>query len=93
MFTYARCYGDKIDSMSVLIQSLTMDGKPEKALNNLLTVLSYLKEPLSDNLTEDTIHRELIETHKCMQGVSFSSLDTMTDPLKIKAMVSLPARV
>merc|ERR1712194_553103 len=83
---YARSYGDTLDAMSVLIESLSMDGKPEKAMENLLKVLAYLGEPLSGNLSEEIVHKELIETHKSMQEISLASLDTMTDPQKIKAM-------
>ena len=77
--------------MSVLIQSLLSDGRPQKALDNILEVLSYLGEPLPTNLDKEAIYRELIATEECLQQISSSSWDTipaMKDPLKIKAMVS-----
>ena len=78
--------------MSVLIQSLTMDGNSGMALDNSLRVLAYLGEQVSIDLDEEAILRELTETHKCVQQILPLSLDTipdMKDPLKIKAMVRL----
>ena len=92
VFNHAQRYEDKLDSMSVLIQSLTIAGKFQEALDNALNILSYLGEPLSMNLDKVAIHRELLDIQDCMQRISMSSWDTMLamkDPLKIKAMVSV----
>ena len=92
VFGHAQRYEDKLDSMSVFIQSLTFAGKFQEALDNALNILSYLGEPLSMNLDKVAIHRELLDIQDCMQRISMSSWDTMPamkDPPKIKAMVSV----
>ena len=91
VFGHAQRYEDKLDSMSVFIQSLTFAGKSQEALDNAVNILSFLGEPLSMNLDKIAIHRELLDIQDCMQRISMSSWDTMPamkDPLKIKAMVS-----
>lgn len=89
VFDCARCYDDKLDTMGVLINTLVWDGKPGKALEKSLTVLAFLGEPLSDNLNEEAIVVELIETHDCVQQISpasWKALPAMQDPRKMKAM-------
>ena len=91
VFDHAQRYEDKLDSMSVFIQSLIIAGKFEEALDNVVKILSYLGEPISMNLDKIAIHRELLDIQDCVERISLSSWDTMPameDPLKIKAMVS-----
>ena len=92
VFDHAQRFEDKLDSMSVFIQSLIQAGKSQEALDNVLSILSYLGEPLSSNLDKLGIHKELLDVQYCMQQIPLSSWDTMPalkDPLKIKAMVSV----
>ena len=92
VFDHAQRFEDKLDSMSVFIQSLLQAGKSQEALDNVLKILSYLGEPLSINLNILGIHKELLDIQDCMQQIPLSSWDTMPamkDPLKIKAMVSV----
>jgi len=88
VFEKARAFQDTIDSMSVLVQSLIMCGKADKALEHSVRVLQYLGEPLPLPDKFD-IKRELAETYICSQQISSIPLDAMPkmkDPLKTKAM-------
>mmetsp|Transcript_46102 Transcript_46102/g.97831 ORF Transcript_46102/g.97831 Transcript_46102/m.97831 type:complete len:170 (+) Transcript_46102:271-780(+) len=89
VFDNARCHEDKLDSTSVLVQSLLVDDKPKVALDRSSEVLRHIGEPVPEDLDGKAIRKEIIEIYKCVHRISPASLNViplMADRLKIKAM-------
>ncbi|KAL7539994.1 hypothetical protein ACHAXR_009783 [Thalassiosira sp. AJA248-18] len=86
----AKCFEDKLDSMNVLIRSLTIDGTSiEKAFEHCFAVLEYLGEQFPKDLDGECIRSELVDTNAKLQQLlpeSLYKLPIMEDVQKKEAM-------
>ena len=84
----ARCFEDKIDSMSVLIHWQVMTGvSNEMSLANILQVLAHLGETFPDAIDDCAVAEEL-DAVKQLLPATLNDLPAMKDTRLIKAMVS-----
>ncbi|KAL7542497.1 hypothetical protein ACHAXR_011828 [Thalassiosira sp. AJA248-18] len=86
----AKCFEDKLDSMNVLIMSLSIDGTSiEKAFEHCFAVLEYLGERFPEDLDDECIRRELVGTYSKLQQLppaALAKLPIMKDTQKKEAM-------
>lgn len=88
----ARNFHDKLDSLNVLIQSLSLNAKSvSNAFEQTLEVLRQLGESFPPTLEAEAIGRELMDIkNKLEQHVpaSISNIRPMENPEKMRAMVN-----
>ena len=91
VFNNARNLDDKLDSLSVLIQQLSLDASNvSKASEKSFEVLEQLGESFPANPEPQTIAQELMEVKSMLEDYAPSSLSNIRpieDPQKINAMV------
>lgn len=95
VLNHARCFDDKIDTINLLIHSLSMDAKSvDDAFKKTFWVLEQFGETFPTNPDNETIARELVEAKNQLEQYlpsTLSSIPQMEDPEKLKAMVRSPS--
>lgn len=85
----ARSFEDKLDTMILMIHSLTMDDV-EKAFEKSFWVLEQLGESFATSPNNETIARELYDAKNQLEQYSpatIPNIQPMCNPQKINAMV------
>lgn len=89
----ARNFDDKLDSLNVMIQSLSLDAKSvSKAFEQSFLVLAELGESFPTTPENKTIVKELLDVKTMLEQYapsSISNIQPMHDPQKVKAMVNV----
>ena len=94
VFNNAVCFDDQLDSLNVLLQSMSLDANNlSNAFEKSCWVLEQLGESFPSTIDNDSIVSDLLEVKHLLErqvqvSGALSNLPPMVDPQKIKAMVN-----